>query len=321
LFIIGQSEQAPKAPVAEAMPGESISIVDLSPNGTGAETMAIIPQAMLPPLCDLEMIDVQPSVSPLSTSVIDLQVQWLERQPLPARPPPLYFTIRYGPIIRKLVDDNSEPLDIIPGYETIFRTVPKVPEMPMLPDPTREMNITGVQRGSLLKIQICAVFDPNSEPLVQWDSALTNRIDLAALEPFLEAEQAALQTTTDMSPLDIQDAEAIDMSPVAPVLIPVEPAIQGSNDEIDDVPPLVIAVDVEQKSSPAVYWLTVTAGVLLMVLTAMLVFAFLRRACNSRRLVKGLPMHEKQMVIVNTLPTFTKFPPPSFNEVVKVPLP
>jgi hypothetical protein len=303
LFIIGESQQAPGALNAQPIPpgGASISVINVAPNGTSVETMAIIPQAMLPPLCELDMLDVIPGPSPLSPSVVDLTVQWLERQPLPPPPPPSYFSIRYGPIVRNLVDDARQPSEIIPGYETIVRTGQQSP----LPDPTRQIAITGIQRNSLLKIQICAIFDPNSEMLIQWDTVQTRRIDLAALEPFLELENA--------SPADIQNAAAATINSAVPSVLDPAPPTQNINDDM----PLIITVNADPDAASTMYWITVLASVMLVILTAAFVFMCLRRTCNSRRMVRYVEPKQKPMFIVNTIPA----PPPTMNEVVKVPLP
>jgi hypothetical protein len=306
LFIIGESQQV-GAPNEQPMPpGMSVSVIDIAPNGTSIQTMDIVPQAMLPPLCDLDMLDVLPSLNPLSQSLVDLTVVWLERQPLPPPPPASYFTIRYGPTIRKLVDDDRQQNEIIPGYETIMRTGQQQLGN-SLPDPTRQINVSGIQRGSLLKIQICAIFDANSEPLIQWDSVSSHRIDLAALEPFLDLEN------TQPSPVDIQDALAAAVNVGMPPA-PSPPPAQATDDDTVDVP-IIIAVAVDPNASAAMYWISVMGGLTLMMLTAVLVFICLRRMCGSRRMVKHLNT-KAPMYIVNTVSA----PPPAINEV-KVPLP
>jgi hypothetical protein len=295
LFIIGEGQQAPDA--QPLSPASSISIIDIAANGTGIERTAIIPQAMLPPLCELDMLDVIPSLSALSPSLVDLTVVWLERQPLPPPPPALYFSIRYGPTIRKLVDDGREPTEIIPGYETIVRT-----GLTSLPDITRQINLSGIQRSSLLKVQICAIFDPNSEPLIDWGTAPSNRIDLAALEPFIELENVP------PTPPEMIDALTGDIiSPPAYAPLP-------STDDTVDVP-VIIAVEVDPNGSSNMYWISVIGCVMLVILTAMLVFICVRRTCNTRRRMKYAHSN-KPMVFVNTVPA----QPLTINEVVKVPL-
>jgi hypothetical protein len=308
LFIIGESNQDPDAP--QPIPsGGRVSVIDISPNGTDMETMEVIPQTLLPPLCELEMIDVQPVLSQLSTSLIDMKVMWLERQVLPAPPPPTYFAIRYGPIIRRLVDDDRQPTEIIAGYESITRTVQSPGEMPFLPDPVREINISTIQRGSLLKIQICAIFDPVTEPLIQWDDVHSRRIDLAALEPFLDFEDNQPQSM-DMDPTQMQTG-AID----SPVFTPDAPSqIQSISDETVDVP-LLIAVNVESKTNATTYWMSVIAALLLIILTLMLILVFLRRMCGTRRHMYKIK-DDKPMMIVSTVPHKL-----TINETVKVPLP
>jgi len=313
LSVMGQGQEDPNP----MPPGSRISVIDLSDNGTSVETISIIPELTVPPLCELDMLDVEPSVSPISNSVIDLRVLWLERQPLPPPPPATYFAIRYGPIVRKLVDDDREPTDIIPGYETIVRTGQHMTEMPFLPDPTREVNISSVQRGSLLMVQICAIFDPNSEPLIAWDTVQSRRIDLAALEPFLELDdfQSHPPTSDDLSPFDIQNmagAAIDDMSPVSPVLVPFDPPMQSNNEVNPDVP-LLIAVNVQPTTTPTTYWLTVTAGALMILLTVLLILLLLRRLCTSRRLKKT---QQPPMYVVSTVQSS----PPVYKEEVKVPL-
>lgn len=149
----------------------------------------------------------------------------------------------------------------------------------------------------------------------------SHRVDLAALEPFLEFENAGPSPSSDLNPIDIQDgaAAAVNMFPIPPVMQPVPVSSAQTNSNSDEVVDgtLVIAVDVDQKSPSATYWLTVLAGVLLTILTAMLVLTFLRRLCNTRRQFKRMCMHEKPMVIVKTVTP----PPPAINEVMKVPLP
>jgi len=267
--------------------------------------MAVIPQAMLPPLCDLDMLDVLPTLNPISQSLVDMTVVWLERQPLPPPPPPSYFSIRYGPTVRKLVDDDRQQSEIIPGYETFVRSGQQADRT--LPDPTRQINIAGVQRSSLLKIQICAIFDANSEPLIQWDSVASHRIDLAALEPFLELENAP------PSSADIQDALAAAMNVAAPPA-PSPPSTQPTDDTVDV--PVIITVGADPNALSAMYWISVLGGLTLMMLTAVLVFLCLRRLCSSRRMVKYVEA-KKPTYFVNTVSA----PPPTFNEVVKVPLP
>jgi hypothetical protein len=306
LFIIGESQQAPNEQPMPPSSGMSVSVIDIAPNGTSIQTMEV-PQAMLPPLCDLDMLDVVPSLNPLSQSLVDLTVVWLERQPLPPPPPASYFTIRYGPTIRKLVDDDRQQNEIIPGYETIMRTGQQQLGQ-SFPDPTRQINMSGIQRGSLLKIQICAIFDANSEPLIQWDSVSSHRIDLAALEPFLDLE------SNSPSPVDIQDALAAAVNVAMPPA-PSPPPAQATDDDTVDVP-VIIAVVNDPNASAAMYWISVMGGLTLMMLTAVLVFICLRRMCGSRRMVKHLKTKEP-MYFVNTVSA----PPPTINEVVKVPLP
>lgn len=168
--------------------------------------------------------------------------------------------------------------------------------------------MSGIQRGSLLKIQICAIFDSNSEPLIQWDSVSSHRIDLAALEPFLDLEN------TQPSPVDIQDALAAAVNVGMPPA-PSPPPAQATDDDTVDVP-IIIAVAVDPNASAAMYWISVMGGLTLMMLTAVLVFICLRRMCNSRRMVKHLNT-KAPMYVVNTVSA----PPPAINEVVKVPLP
>jgi hypothetical protein len=343
LFIIGQGNEGP-LDMQPVPPVGRVSIIDLAPNGTDVMTMAVIPGGMLPPMCDLEMIDAQPNLSEMSSSVIDLKVMWLERQPLPPPPPASYFVIRYGPIIRRLVDDDREPNEIIPGYETIVRTGQALSEMPFLPDPTREINITGVQRSSLLKIQICAIYDPASEALIQWEFVNSRRIDLAAIEPFLDFEAPAAGPMTpmvpppDMGPIDMvppMDPMDLDngnsgisgidlvstgdmgMSDMGPPITPMDPNTDGVDPGMHPVDvPILVQLKVEHKSTPMAYWVTVLTCLLLMILTVMLIFVFLRRMCVSHRQVKALHHLEKPMVIVTT--PVTK---PCTVDTIKVPLP
>jgi len=306
LFLEG-NQQFQVVPLAKPMsPGASFSVIDVAPNGSGIQSVPINPQTVIPPLCEVDMLDVQPSTSPLSPSLIDLTVVWLERQPLPPPPPPTYFAIRYGPLIRQLVDDNRQEAEIIPGYETIVHTGQQSQGPPMMPDPTRQISISGTQRSSLLKLQICAIYDPNSEPMIQWDTVPSHRVDLAALEPFLELENTpTIQSIPSVD--DIQDA--LGMAPQT-----TQTDTGNSNTEAES--PLIIQVGViDTNTSSTMYWMSVMAGLMLIMFTALLVFVCLRRVCNSRRMVKVVK-YEKPAVVVHTLP-----PPPFVNEVVKVPLP
>lgn len=278
-------------------PRPSISIID-SQNGSGVQIVPINQQ--IEPMCDQDMFDVQPAPNPLSSSLIDLTVSWLERQSLPALPTPTYFTIRYGPIVRYLVDDGRQDYSIMPGYETIVRTGQQTPGVP---DPTRHIDIPGLPRQSLLKVQICAIYEPSTEPLIVWDTLPFRRIDLGALEPFLDLETPVDQTTSInmMPPVDPNN---------------VVPPISTDSDDSDAVAPLVIAVDsgIDQKWSNTFYWVFVMVGVLIILSTASLVFICLRRTCKSGQRSAKVES-EKVVYYVNAQPT----PPPAFSEVVKVP--
>jgi len=126
------------APLMPMPPGPVISIIS-SQNGSGVQIVPINQQ--IEPMCDQDMFDVQPAPSPLTSSLIDLTVSWLERQSLPGLPTPTYFTIRYGPMVRYLVDDGRQDYSIMPGYETIVRTGQQTPGVP---DPTRHIDIPGL---------------------------------------------------------------------------------------------------------------------------------------------------------------------------------
>jgi len=250
--------------------------------------------------------------------LIDLTITWLEHQALPPPPPATYFIIRYGPLIRQLVDDEKQP-EIIPGYETFVRTGQQSVDGPLLVDPTREINVSGLQRSSLLKLQICAIYDPNSEPLIQWASVPSHRVDLAALEPFLELENTP--TIAPMSSADIEEAANNAMGiALGPLTVDSasssSQATQTDQDQMEI--PLIIEVQVDQDTSSTLYWITVMAAVMIMMLTGAFVFICLRRMCNSRRrMVKvNTDKEPKSFIFVTTPPP----PPPTFNEVVKVPI-
>jgi hypothetical protein len=319
LFIIGDlpvvPPQAQPMPPGFVPPGSSISIIEISPNGSNVGGMQIVPQLVAPPLCEQDMFDVEPSLSELSPSLIDLTITWLERQPLPPPPPPTYFTIRYGPLVRLLVDDDREQSEIVPGFETIVRTGQQSLDGPAFPDPTREINVSGLQRNSLLKVQICAIYDPNSEPFIQWDTIPSHRVDLAALEPFLELEDAQTETPS-ISSEEIIDAtnEAIALANANTIdsSIPVQ-TTQTDEDQVEV--PLIITVSLDnQNASSSLYWITVMAGLMLMMLTAVFVFVCLRRMCfGRRRMVNVVEKEPKSFVFVTT----PQMPPPTFNEVVK----
>lgn len=319
LFIVGDENLPMVPPQSQPMsPGDGFSVVEISPNGTGFENVQIAPQTLVAPLCEQDMFDVQPSVSTLSPSLIDLNVLWLERQPLPPPPPPTYFVIRYGPLVRQLVDDGRQEEEIIPGYEMFMRTgQDQSPDLPLLPDPTREINISGLQRSSLLKVQICAIYDPNSEPLIEWNSVSSHRIDLAALEPFLELETA--QTEPPMDSSEIQDlANALIVESLVDSQIPSQPSQPHEDGEIEI--PVVIAVDMKRDPTPddSFGWLFVVSGIMMVVLTATIVFVCLRRTCTGgRRMVKVVENDPKHLVLV----TSTQPPPPPFTtEMVKTPI-
>jgi len=297
-----------------------VSVLEIAANGSGVQTMQIIPQLTAPPLCEQDMLDVQPAVSQMSPSLIDLSVTWLERQPLPPPPPPAYFIIRYGPLVRQLVDDDRTLAEIIPGYETFVRTGQQSSDAsgPLLPDPTREINVSGLQRSSLLKLQICAIYDPNSEPLIQWATIPSHRVDLAALEPFLELENT--QTFSPMTSSDILDATnaAMGLAIGSPTDDSSGPSASTQIDQDQLEIPLVIAVEVDQNTSSTLYWITVMAGMMLLTMTALFVFICLRRMChNRRRMVEVMDKQQpKSFIFVTTPPP----PPPTFNEVMKVPI-
>jgi len=309
----------PMPPGSNVPSGSSVSVIEVGPNGTRIDSVEIIPQLVAPPLCEQDMLDVQPSLSQLSPSLVDLAITWLERQPLPPPPPPTYFIIRYGPLVRQLVDDDRELAEIIPGYETLVRTGQQpLADGPLIYDPTRQINVSGLQRSSLLKLQICAIYDPNSEPLIQWDQIPSHRVDLAALEPFLELEQTQTNSPS-MSSADIQEAanEAIVLA--IPNIIDGSSPSQTTDTTQDQVEvPLVIAVELDSQDAPStLYWITVMAGLMLMILTAVLVFICLRRVCLSRRrMVKVVEKNPQHLVFVTTPQT----PPPAFNDVVKIPM-
>jgi len=324
LFVIDENGDFPMAPPQEQPmpPGAGFSVVDFSPNGTGIENVQIAPRLIVPPLCEQDMFDVQPSVSTLSPSLIDLSVLWLERQPLPPPPPALYFVVRYGPLVRQLVDDNRQDDEIIPGYEMFMRTgQDQSPDLPMIPDPTRQINISGLQRSSLLKVQICAIYDIHSEPMLDWTSVSSHRIDLAALEPFLELETA--QTDPPMDSGEIQDlANALIMQSLVDSQVPSQP-VEPTVEESEVAIPVVIAVDMKHGRSDddddSYGWLAIVAGIMMVVMTAMIVFVCLRRTCNGgRRMVKVIDNdHHKHLVLV----TSTQVPPPPFTtEMVKTPI-
>jgi len=252
------------------------------------------------------MFDVQPSPNPVTQSVIDLTVIWLEHQPLPPLPTPLYFAIRYGPIIRYLVDDGHQTNDIMAGYETIVRTG-QTP--PVTPDPTRHIDIPGMQRNSLMKMQVCALYDSTSEPTIQWDKVPSSRIDLAALEPFLEVDAISASSPPNTPNAMIPpDSSMFQISPIQqqPDTIP---------DNGQDVP-FVITVGVDSGANSTIYWISVIAGVMIVISTAVLMFMCLRRSCKVGRRGKHMKDHKEEKVVyyVNSQP----LPPPTFNDVVKV---
>jgi len=324
MFIIGENLPV-VPPVAQPMPPgftppeSSISIIEISPNGSNAGGMEIVPQLIAPPLCEQDMFDVQPSLSQLSPSLIDLTVTWLERQPLPPPPPPTYFAIRYGPLVRQLVDDDRVLSDIVPGFETIVRTGQQSLDGLTFPDPTREINVSGLQRSSLLKVQICAIYDPNSEPFIQWDTVPSHRVDLAALDPFLELEDVKTESPSMMSPEDIQEAtnEAIALAIGDAIESSVPSQTTQADEDQVEVPLVIVMGDDHQTAPSTLYWITVLAGLMLMMMTAVFVFLCLRRMCISRRrMVKVIEKEPKQFVFVTT----PQMPPPTFNEVVKGPI-
>jgi len=275
---------------------DGVSIINVQ-NGSDVQIVAVKQQ--LPPMCFQDMFDVQPEPNPSSPSLIDLTVSWLERQPLPPLPTPTYFTIRYGPIIRYLVDDGRQDYSIMPGYETIVRTGQ---ETPGVSNPERHIDIPGLQRDSLLKIQVCAIYDPSTEPLIIWDNIPFRRIDLGALEPFLDLETPFDQTTnTNVVP-------PLDPSNVVPPI--------STDDSSESVMPVVIAVDngIDQRFSNTFYWIFVLVGILIILSTASMVFICLRRTCKSGRTSAKSVENEKVVYYVNAQP-----PPPSFSEAVKVP--
>lgn len=75
----------------------------------------------IPANCDVDTLDVQPAPSILGPSLVDLAVSWSERNPSSIRTP-AYYIIRYGPIVRALVEDSRHPQKIVAGQETIQRT-------------------------------------------------------------------------------------------------------------------------------------------------------------------------------------------------------
>jgi hypothetical protein len=318
IFVISDNLPVVPSQSQPMPPGSSVSIIEISKNGSGVQSMEIIPQLVAPPLCEQDMLDVQPVLSPMSPSLIDLTITWLERQPLPPPPPPTYFIIRYGPLVRQLVDDDRKLDEIVPGYETFVRTGQQSLDGPILPDPTREINVSGLQRSSLLKLQICAIYDPNSEPLIKWDTIPSHRVDLAALEPFLELENT--QTFSPMTSTDIQNAAngamGLAISNVGP-LDPLDPSQPTQIDQDQVEVPVIIAVQTDPDTSSTLYWITIMAGMMLLMLTAFFVFICLRRMCRSRRrMVKIVDKEPKSMIFVTT----PQPPPPAFNEVVKVPI-
>jgi len=237
-----------------------VSVIEVQ-NGSNVQIVPVNSQNMLQPMCELDMFDVQPAPNPASSQLIDLTISWLERQPLPALPTPNYFDIRYGPIVRNLVQDDKQNLDIIPGYETIMRTG----DPSGVQDPTRHIVITGLQRNSLIKFQICAIYDRASEVLIQWPTVKGRRLDLAALEPFLELEPS--------NPRNIPP-------PQQPINIPQGVQTEDPNDDVQG--PVVIIVD-DNKTPNTFYWLSVVAAVLLILATALVVFTCLTRTCHSQR--------------------------------------
>jgi len=155
----------------------------------------------------------------------------------------------------------------------------------------------------MLKIQVCAIYDPSSEPFIVWDSLPFRRIDLGALEPFLDLETPTDQTinTNVMAPVDPGN---------------VVPPISTDSADPDVVAPLVIAIDTgaDQKWSSTFYWIFVMVGILIILSTASMVFMCLRRTCKSGQRSAKAVESEKVVYYVNAQP-----PPPAFNEVVKVP--
>jgi len=276
--------------------GNDFTIIDIIPNGSALPLQVESP-ATLPPMCELEMFDAEPVPNPMAPALIDVLVMWLERQPIPVLPTPHYFAIRYGPLIRNLVQDDRQKPDIIPGFETILRTGQAGAP---IPDPTRQITIPNLQRNALLKVQVCAIYNPDTEPLINWDTVGYRRIDLAALENVFETQ---MQNT-------VPSVQSVDPIPQA---MPTRTDEDSHTDELVDVP-VVIQVHSDPRLSSTMYWVTVLAAVMLVLFTALLVFVCLLRMCNSGRRHKKAH-GQKTVYYVNT----QSAPPPAINEVVKMP--
>jgi len=283
--------------------------------------LAINSQIPIPTSCDVETIDVQPSPSMLGPGMVDLTVSWLEKNPMAPRAPS-YFVVRYGPIVRTLIEDSRRPHRIIAGHENIVRTgvQPTASQFSQQiggHQPERRVKINGVPKSGLLSFQVCAMYDVNSEPLIAWDMVSSQHIDLIALQTPSNNENniqsillpngvitSLAPLATDESPLTAGGGGSIDGGSSMIAIIPSSnnDAVNNnnngdnaalkkdengdSNDDDDDdqsAPPVVVKIGLINASQPMnTFWPILVGGVFLALVTAFMVFLFILRLWMKR---------------------------------------
>jgi len=270
----------------------------------------------IPAICDIDTLDVQPSPSILGPSLIDLAVSWLERNP-GSQYTPSYFIVRYGPIVRTLVEDGRRPHKIIPGLETIVRTGTPSMNAPFLQgQPERQIRVMGVPKASLISFQVCAIYDPNIEHLISWDVVQSQHVDLIALQsssdPNVQIGQLPKGSITSLAPLATDEsplsATPADESSLPSSNIDLMPASDDQNGDgsmtsdqgdADQTVPIVVQVGlIDSGRSVATFWLMVIGGILLALVTAIAAYTLILRLFSKR----GLDEKKSKIASFPTVP-------------------
>jgi len=236
-------------------------------------------------------------------------------QNLGPRRVPAYFLVRYGPVLRRLVEDTRRPRRIIPGYENVVRAGRPTGMQRLLEAPLeREIKITDVPRNSLIAVQVCAIYDSNIEKMMLWDVIPSQYVDLMALEP----SAAAVDSITSKSPLITDEsppsAAEYERQQFAAARanggensFVDEPSLSNDNNDNDrenflrqeePLPPVVIRVGVVDTGRSSVKLWSVLAGVVF----AALIMAIIAFVAFLYKWSKRGGAVEKKMNVVKSYP-------------------